>query len=44
MTDCKFEELIDEYLLNKISEDKRQEFEQHYFDCPACFQEMVERD
>ncbi len=44
MTECKFEDLIDEYLLNKLSEEKRDQFEEHYFNCPACFQRMAERD
>jgi len=44
MTDCKFEELIDEYLLNKLSEESKVEFEQHYFNCPSCFQKMAEKD
>jgi hypothetical protein len=44
MSECKFEDLIDEYLLNTISEEKRDEFEEHYFNCPACFQKMSERD
>ncbi|MFA9454598.1 MAG: anti-sigma factor, partial [Candidatus Aminicenantaceae bacterium] len=44
MTECKFEDLIDEYLLNTISEEKRNQFEEHYFNCPACFQKMAARD
>jgi hypothetical protein len=44
MSECKFEHLIDEYLLNRLSEESRSQFEEHYFNCPACFQEMMERD
>ena len=44
MTECKFEDLIDEYLLNKLGEEKRDQFEEHYFNCPACFQKMADRD
>jgi len=44
MIECKFEDLIDEYLLNTLSEEKRNQFEEHYFNCPACFQKMAERD
>jgi len=44
MSTCKFEDLIDAYLLNKLSEEERSRFEEHYFNCPACFQKMVERD
>ncbi len=44
MRKCKHEDLIDDYLLNKLSEEKKQEFEAHYFNCRACFEKMVERD
>ena len=44
MRKCKFEVLIDDYLLNRLDEDKKKEFEEHYFSCPYCFEKMVERD
>lgn len=44
MRNCKFEEIIDEYLLNRLTEDERSTFEEHYFNCPSCFEKMVERD
>lgn len=44
MKKCKFEDQIDAYLLNKLSMEQREEFEQHYFNCTTCFQQMVERD
>jgi len=44
MKKCKNEDLIDNYLLNKLTEEKKQEFEAHYFNCPVCFEKMVERD
>ena len=44
MNKCKRENLIDDYLLNRLSEEKREEFEQHYFDCPICFEKMRERN
>lgn len=44
MNKCKYEDLIDGYLLNKISEEKREEFEEHYFNCSVCFEKMRERD
>jgi hypothetical protein len=44
MRKCKHEDLIDDYLLNKLSEEKKQEFEAHYFNCRVCFEKMVERD
>jgi hypothetical protein len=44
MRKCKFEDLIDDYLLNRLDEDKKKKFEEHYFNCPSCFEKMVERD
>jgi hypothetical protein len=44
MKNCKFEELIDEYLLNRLSEEKKEGFEEHYFNCPSCFEKMRERN
>jgi len=44
MKDCKFEEFIDDYLLNRLAEDKKDKFEEHYFNCPSCFEKMMERD
>jgi len=34
----------DDYLLNRMSKDEREDFEAHYFSCPACFNEMIERN
>jgi len=44
MRKCKFEYLIDDYLLNKLSENEKKKFEEHYFDCHQCFKKMVEKD
>jgi len=44
MRNCKHEKLIDNYLFNRLSEEERQEFEEHYFDCPVCFAKMEERE
>jgi hypothetical protein len=44
MRKCKFENLIDNYLLKGLDEDKKKIFEEHYFSCPYCFEKMVERD
>ncbi len=44
MRKCKFEDLIDNYLLNRLDEDKKKYFEEHYFNCSCCFEKMVERD
>ena len=43
MKKCKHEDLIDGYLINKISEGERREFKEHYFNCASCFQKMAER-
>lgn len=44
MKNCKHEELIDEYLLNRLAENQKVRFEEHYFNCPFCFEKMTERD
>lgn len=44
MKNCKFEEMIDGYLLNRLTENEKNTFEKHYFNCPSCFEKMVERD
>jgi len=44
MTECKYDGLIDRYLLNRLEEGDRNEFEEHYFNCASCFAKMVERD
>lgn len=44
MTECKYEGSIDRYLLHKMGEGERNEFEEHYFNCASCFTKMVERD
>ncbi len=44
MSKCKFEDLIDGYLLNKLSEGDKEAFEEHYFNCSSCFEKLQERD
>ena len=44
MRRCKYEDLFDNYLLNRLDEDKNKEFEEHYFNCPSCFEKIVERN
>lgn len=44
MSNCKFEEFIDGYLLNKLSERDKELFEEHYFNCSSCFEKLKERD
>ena len=44
MRKCKFEDMIDGYLLNKLSERDKELFEEHYFNCPSCFEKLQARD
>ena len=44
MRKCDSEYLIDDYLLDRLDEDKKNRFEEHYFSCSCCFEKMVERD
>lgn len=44
MRKCKYEDLIDNYLVNRLSQSERETFEEHYFNCSHCFQEMTERN
>ncbi len=41
---CKCEYLIDDYLFDRLDDEKNKKFEEHYFNCPYCFEKMVERD
>lgn len=41
---CKCEHLIDDYLFDRLDDEKKNKFEEHYFNCPYCFEKMVERD
>jgi hypothetical protein len=42
MRKCEYEGQIDRYLMNKLSESEKIQFEEHYFNCPSCFQKTVE--
>ncbi len=44
MKKCQFEDHIDSYLLNKLEGEEKDIFEEHYFNCPKCFQKTHERD
>lgn len=44
MKRCEFENLIDNYLLNRLNEGEKEKFEEHYFNCSRCFAKMAERD
>ncbi len=41
---CKCEHLIDDYLFDRLDDEKKNKFEEHYFNCHYCFEKMVERD
>ncbi len=44
MKKCKFENLIDEYLFDRLEETRKKSFEEHYFGCPLCFEKMEEKN
>jgi hypothetical protein len=44
MTNCWKERQIDRYILNRLSETETREFEEHYFNCPVCFETLRERE
>lgn len=44
MTKCRYEGLIDGYLLDKLKPEEQTDFEEHYFICRSCFSKMSERD
>ncbi len=44
MKNCNSKVQIDDYLFNRLDEDKKEEFEKHYFNCPSCFKKMAERN
>ncbi len=41
---CKSEHLIDDYLFDRLDDEEKNKFEEHYFNCPYCFEKMAERD
>jgi len=41
---CKYEHLIDDYLFDRLDDEKKKKFEEHYFNCHYCFEKMVERE
>jgi hypothetical protein len=44
MKKCNFDNSIDDYLLNKLDKQEKENFEEHYFNCERCFEKMVARD
>lgn len=43
MKKCDFENLIDEYLFDRLDESQKEKFEEHYFNCSQCFEMMEQR-
>lgn len=44
MKKCKLENQIDDYLFNRLDETQKEKFEEHYFNCPQCFEKMEQTD
>ncbi len=44
MSRCRYEDLIDGYLLNKLDAEEAERFEEHFFNCPRCFARLQERE
>jgi hypothetical protein len=44
MRKCSQEEKIDLFLAGKMTEAESAQFEEHYFNCPSCFQKTYERN
>jgi hypothetical protein len=44
MKNCFSDEQIDAYLLKRMDEEEARSFEEHYFNCPRCFDEVARRD
>jgi hypothetical protein len=36
-------EILEEYLLDRLTEPDREEFEKHYFECASCFSQLQTR-
>ncbi len=44
MDKCRYENLIDDYLFNRLSREKKEKFEKHFFNCPHCFEQIKEKN
>jgi hypothetical protein len=44
MKKCNFENLIDEYLFDRLDETQKESFEEHYFSCHQCFEKLDEKN
>lgn len=43
MIKCKKDDHIDDYLLNRLGSEKKDKFEEHYFNCSNCFEKVGSR-
>lgn len=43
MNTTEFQELVDDYLFDRLSPEKTKQFEEHYFNCARCFTYLQER-
>jgi hypothetical protein len=44
MQTCFSSDKIDDYLLQRLTEEEARAWEEHYFNCPDCFRDMSERE
>lgn len=44
MRNRKFEHLIDDYLLGRLTQEERKKLEKHYFSSPCFFRKILERE
>lgn len=44
MRTCPSEDSLDRYVMNTLTEEQAAEIEEHYFNCPVCFQKISERN
>jgi anti-sigma factor RsiW len=44
MAKCPNDDFMDSYLLGRITDKDREEFEKHYFNCESCFAKVTQRD
>jgi hypothetical protein len=43
MKKCFYADQIDDFLLDRLEGGAKEQFEEHYFNCPGCFRQMEER-
>ncbi|MBM3296102.1 MAG: zf-HC2 domain-containing protein [Candidatus Aminicenantes bacterium] len=44
MNSCRFRQAIDDYLLQRLGEEEKAGFEEHFFNCRDCFEELKARE